>query len=182
MIVHKDFVLFGTPQSVLNSVSNNIPTLLLASFFGAATSGLFWLAYRLLMLPTLVLTENLRSVLYQRLAELHHKGGDLRPMLWRSSLQLFLLCLPIATVLVVFGPVLFSSRADHRPPEADAVARDRLHDPARRRNLARLSDRQRFGVPRVLFSRWHSRERRARPDHNKCLSPVGGGTTGACFQ
>ena len=109
LAVHKDFVLFGTPQSVLNAVSGNIPTLLLASCFGAATSGLFWLAYRLLMLPSLILTENLRSVLYQRLAELHHGGRDLRPTLWRSSLQLFALCLPVTVVLVLFGPWLFST-------------------------------------------------------------------------
>ena len=109
LAVHKDFVLFGTPQSVLNAVSGNIPTLLLASCFGAATSGLFWLAYRLLMLPSLILTESLRSVLYQRLAELHNEGRDLRPALWRNSLQLFVLCLPVVVILGLFGPLLFST-------------------------------------------------------------------------
>jgi lipopolysaccharide exporter len=104
---HKDFVVYGTPQSVLNAVSGNIPTILLATFFGAATSGLFWLAYRLLMLPSLILTESLRSVLYQRLAEHHHAGRDLRMTLQQSSLRLFAVCLPIAAILVVFGPMLF---------------------------------------------------------------------------
>ncbi len=104
---HKDFVVYGTPQSVLNAVSGNIPTFMLATLFGAATSGLFWLAYRLLMLPSLILTESLRSVLYQRLAEHQHAGRDLRATLEQSSLRLLALCFPVAAILVVFGPMLF---------------------------------------------------------------------------
>ena len=105
--VHRQFALYGAPQSVLNAFSGNIPTLLLASLFGTVESGLFWLAYRMLMLPSLILTESLRSILYQRLAEIHHQGGDLLPTLRRSSILLFLACAPVAAVLAVFGPMLF---------------------------------------------------------------------------
>ncbi len=107
VVAHRQFALYGAPQSVLNAFSGNIPTVLLASLFGTAESGLFWLAYRMLMLPSLILTESLRSILYQRLAELHHQGGDLLPTLRRSSVLLFLACVPVALVLVLVGPMLF---------------------------------------------------------------------------
>ncbi len=104
---HRQFAIYGAPQSVLNAFSGNIPTLLLATLFGTVQSGLFWLAYRILMLPSLILSESLRSILYQRLAELHHQGSDLRPMMQRSSLFLLLASAPIALGLMAFGPILF---------------------------------------------------------------------------
>ena len=71
---YSHFAIYGAPQSVLNSLSGNVPTLLLTGFFGANETGLFWLAYRMLILPNQVLVESMRSVLFQRLNEVHLSG------------------------------------------------------------------------------------------------------------
>ena len=104
---HRDFALYSAPQSVLNSLSSNIPTLLLAALFSPVESGLFWLAFRILMLPSLILVESLRSVLYQRLSEIHNRGESMRALVRRSAWQLAALCLPVVIVLALIGPDLF---------------------------------------------------------------------------
>jgi lipopolysaccharide exporter len=105
---YSHFAIYGAPQSVLNSLSGNVPTLLLTGFFGANETGLFWLAYRMLILPNQVLVESMRSVLFQKLNEVHLSGQSMQPMMRKAALQLTMLCGPIAVVLLVAGPILFA--------------------------------------------------------------------------
>jgi lipopolysaccharide exporter len=105
---YSHFAIYGAPQSVLNSLSGNVPTLLLTGFFGANETGLFWLAYRMLILPNQVLVESMRSVLFQRLNEVHLSGESMQPMMRKAALQLAMLCGPIALILLAFGPALFA--------------------------------------------------------------------------
>jgi O-antigen/teichoic acid export membrane protein len=105
---YSHFAIYGAPQSVLNSLSGNVPTLLLTGFFGANETGLFWLAYRILILPNQVLVESMRSVLFQKLNEVHLSGESMQPLMRKAALQLAMLCGPIALVLLAFGPYLFA--------------------------------------------------------------------------
>ena len=105
---YSHFAIYGAPQAMLNSLSGNVPTLLLTAYFGANETGLFWLAYRMLILPNLVLVESMRSVLFQKLNEVHLSGESMQPLMRKAALQLAMLCGPIALILLVFGPNLFA--------------------------------------------------------------------------
>ncbi len=104
---HRGFALFGAPQVLLRLLSTSLPALLLPLFSGPAQAGLFWLAYRMLVLPQQVLTESLRPVFFRRAAALHASGGDVRGSALRLAGLLGALCLPVVAVLALAGPALF---------------------------------------------------------------------------
>ncbi len=105
---HRGFAQYGAPQTLLRLLSTNGPALLLPLLFGPAQSGLFWLAYRMLVLPQLVLVESTRSVFFRRSASLHEQGGDLRREMLAATGLIGLACLPAAALLIGCGPALFS--------------------------------------------------------------------------
>ncbi len=109
LLRHRGFALFGAPQVLLRLLSTSLPAMLLPLFFGAAQAGLFWLAYRMLVLPQQVLTESLRPVFFRRAAALHASGGDVRGAALRLAAGLGALCLPVVAGLVLAGPALFGA-------------------------------------------------------------------------
>ncbi len=107
LLRHRGFALFGAPQVLLRLLSTSLPALLLPLFSGPAQAGLFWLAYRMLVLPQQVLTESLRPVFFRRAAALAASGGDVRGAALRLAGLLGVLCLPVVAVLALAGPALF---------------------------------------------------------------------------
>ena len=105
---HRNFALYGAPQTLGHLLSVNMPAILLPLCCGAEQSGLFWLAWRMLVLPNQVLVESLRTVLFRRVAALHREGGDLRGATRRAAWRLGLLCLPVVLLLLAAGPALFT--------------------------------------------------------------------------
>ncbi len=105
---HRGFALYGAPQVLLRLLATSLPAMLLPLFYGTAQAGLFWLAYRMLILPQQVLTESLRPVFFRRAAALHAAGEDTRHAALRLAALLGALCLPVAAVLMLAGPALFA--------------------------------------------------------------------------
>ncbi len=105
---HRGFALYGAPQVLLRLLATSLPAMLLPMFYGTAQAGLFWLAYRMLILPQQVLTESLRPVFFRRAATLHAAGEDARRAALRLAALLGALCLPVAAVLMLAGPALFA--------------------------------------------------------------------------
>ena len=105
---HRGFALYGAPQVLLRLLATSLPALLLPLFYGAAQAGLFWLAYRMLILPQQVLTESLRPVFFRRAAAMHAAGEDARRAALRLAALLGALCLPVAAGLMLSGPALFA--------------------------------------------------------------------------
>ncbi len=104
---HLAFAVYGAPQALLRLVNTSLPVLLLPLLFGPAAAGLFWMAYRLLILPQQVLVEALRPVFFREAARLHAAGGDLQRASLRMAGLIGCLCLPVVLVLVLTGPWLF---------------------------------------------------------------------------
>ncbi|WP_237152321.1 oligosaccharide flippase family protein [Oryzibacter oryziterrae] len=104
---HPTLPRYGAPQTFVSGVATNIPTYLLTYLFGPTEAGWFWMSYRLLVLPNVVLIENIRSVLFQRMATLKNNGQSLRPITFKASLALLVACLLITAFLFAFGETLF---------------------------------------------------------------------------
>jgi O-antigen/teichoic acid export membrane protein len=104
---HKDFALYSTPQNVLNAVSQGAPVILLIHYFGAAIGGLYAFAFRVLQLPMNFVLASLRQVLFQRLSEVQHHGGDLKGLFVETTTMLFALSLIPAGVGFILAPWLF---------------------------------------------------------------------------
>lgn len=105
---YRDFPLYAAPQNLLNAVSQGIPVLLLATFYGAGAAGYYALAVRVLRAPMLFILSPLRQVLLQKVAEVHNSGGDLRRLFVIATSALLGGALVPCTLLLFFAPTLFS--------------------------------------------------------------------------
>jgi O-antigen/teichoic acid export membrane protein len=104
---HRSFALYGAPQAVINTFSTSIPMLLLAGLFGQKEVGLFWLAFRMLMLPSQIIAESIRAVLYKRLTSLLHQGSPIVKTYIAATLGLVAISAPIALIIVIAAPSVF---------------------------------------------------------------------------
>jgi len=105
---YQAFPKFGAPQTIGRLLSVNIPALLLPLLYGPTQVGLFWLAYRMLILPSLILNESVRSVFFRRASEHHRAGGDLRSMVWKATFIMAVTSVPVVIVLALVGQDLFA--------------------------------------------------------------------------
>lgn len=122
-VEHHDFALYSAPQSLINQLTASLPVLLLASLYGAAQAGFFWLAYRMLMLPSLVIAESVRGVFYRRTVTLQKEGKDLTHEMRRTCLYLGAMVVPVVIVLLAAGPTIFELAFGERWAIAGEYAR-----------------------------------------------------------
>lgn len=104
---HRDFPLYRTPQELLNTCSQSLPALMLATYFGPANVGFFSIASGVLALPAGVIGASVMQVFYPRINEAIHCREDARGLIVRATLGLaFSGALPFVVVIAA-GPMLF---------------------------------------------------------------------------
>lgn len=104
---YRDFPLLRAPQLFINAVSQGLPILLIASFFGASTAGQYGMAWSLLLAPVALVGKAVSSVFYPRItAALRRGDGTARSLLSAATLGMALSgAVPYGIVLVA-GPWL----------------------------------------------------------------------------
>ena len=65
---YKKFPLYAQPRALVNTLSSNLPILLLTPAFGLSDAGLFGMAMTLAVRPLSMLTNSVYQVLFQRTA------------------------------------------------------------------------------------------------------------------
>jgi O-antigen/teichoic acid export membrane protein len=104
---HYDFPVYRTPQVFINAVSQSLPVLMLAAFFGPATAGFYTICRRVLGMPSQLIGQAVGNVFYPRITEAAHKGENLTRLLIKATLGLAAIGLFPFGIIVVFGPWLF---------------------------------------------------------------------------
>jgi len=107
-IQYSNFPLYSSTQNLLNAISQNIPVLLLAKFFGPIVVGYYALGVRVLQIPMDLILTSLRQVLFQRVSEVYNAEGDTYTLFKRTTLGLLILTIIPALVIIVYAPFLFS--------------------------------------------------------------------------
>jgi len=120
---YRAFALYGAPQNLLNSLSQSIPSFMLASFFGPSVVGLYAMAVRVLQLPASYLTQSLRQVYYQRAADIAARGEDGYPFYRKTTRTLIAVVAGPVIVVFVLAPWLFGVILGERWSEAGDYAR-----------------------------------------------------------
>lgn len=100
------FPLYSTPQVLLNSFSQNVPILIMDSFFGTTVIGLYWFAIRIIKMPIYAIAESIRQTFYQKASNLS-SNSDLLILYIKTTKYLFLLGLPFVVVGIIIFPSLF---------------------------------------------------------------------------
>lgn len=103
----RSFVVFGTPQALVNALNQSLPALVMTLEFSASVAGFYLMAHRLIAAPIGLLGRSVRQVIYPRLARAVDEGTGL-PLAVRATLRMAALALPAALVVFFSGPALFA--------------------------------------------------------------------------
>lgn len=107
-LLHRDFPLFRAPQMLINAVSQHLPTLILAVYFGPAAAGFFALCRQAMSIPTNLIGKSVADVYYPRISRAIHDGEPVAAMLIKATAALALVGLVPFSLVVAFGPWLFA--------------------------------------------------------------------------
>jgi O-antigen/teichoic acid export membrane protein len=104
---YKKFPVYTSWATLINSLSQNIPALLLAVFFLPATAGYYAIATRVLTVPSILIGNSVRQVYYQQASSLYNEGKSIFKLYKKVTTQLGLLAIIPTGVLILFGKPLF---------------------------------------------------------------------------
>lgn len=104
---YRDFPIYRAPQMLINSVSQNLPTLVLAAYFGVTMAGFYAICRQTLSMPTHLIGKSVADVYYPKLSVAIQDERPITGMLSKAFIGLAAVGLvPFATVFF-FGPWLF---------------------------------------------------------------------------
>ncbi len=104
---HYDFPVYRAPQVLINAVSQSLPILMLAAFFGPASAGFYTLCRKLLGMPSTLIGSSVKDVFYPRIAEAAHRGEYLTRLIVKATLSIAAVGVVPFGLVFVFGPWLF---------------------------------------------------------------------------
>jgi len=102
-----DFPVYRAPQTLINAVSQSLPVLMLAAFFGPTSAGFYALCLRVLRIPGQLIATSVSQVFYPRIAEAEHKGENLTRLIVKTTAVLALVGFIPLVPVVAIGPWLF---------------------------------------------------------------------------
>ncbi|GGA36324.1 lipopolysaccharide biosynthesis protein [Pelagibacterium lentulum] len=103
-----DFLFYRSPQILLNSISQSIPILTLASFFDIMAAGYFTMAATILAIPVTLVGKAVSDVIYPGLAEKDRSGQQIYPLVRTYTIRLFGLGIVPFGAVIIWGEPLFS--------------------------------------------------------------------------
>ena len=119
---YKKFPLIHAWSGLLNTVSQEIPTILVVFYFGVATGGLYSLAKRLVSMPGNLVSAAAGQVFYQRAALAKTTTGDLAWLVENFADRLAAIGLLPMLIVVMTGPDLFRFVLGQRWADAGVYA------------------------------------------------------------
>lgn len=105
---YRDFPYYRAPQTFINALSQSLPVLMLASFFGPASAGFYAIGRTVLGMPSMLVGKAVADVFYPTIAEIANRGEDLHRPLFKATLALAVVGIIPYGVVFLFGPLLFS--------------------------------------------------------------------------
>jgi O-antigen/teichoic acid export membrane protein len=100
------FPLYSAPGVLLDSLSLQMPVMLISRYFDAATVGFFGLTFRVISAPMLLLSGALSQVLLQKIAT--SGSSEVYDFVLHMLRKLILVSLPIVVVVFLYGEEIFS--------------------------------------------------------------------------
>lgn len=106
---YKNFALYSAPSNYVYTAGNNLPVVLLVSFFGTSAAGLFGLANSITSLPMSLIGNSVSQVFYSEAAKIGKDNPDkIKSIAQKLIKQIALIALIPFVILLLFGPWLFS--------------------------------------------------------------------------
>lgn len=107
LIRYKEFPIYSSWSSILNTTAAMLPLLLLGYFFNPAVVGFYALAQKVLSMPMGVIGNSIAQVFYPRAMEAN-RTGDLDRLVMRAFRVLISISLVPIILLIIVAPILFN--------------------------------------------------------------------------
>lgn len=104
---YRDFALYRSPQVLVNAISQSLPVLILASFFGPAAAGFFSLGRSVLLAPVSLIGGSIGNVFFPNIVEIINRGENPIRFLNKATIATFLVGLIPFAFIMFFGPYIF---------------------------------------------------------------------------
>jgi len=104
---YKKFPLYTSWTSLVSSISQNIPAILLAFLYSPATAGFYAVATRVLTVPSVLIGDSVRQVYYQKASALNNQGESIINIFRKSTLYLSLIAITPIGIIIIWGEPLF---------------------------------------------------------------------------
>src|SRR5699024_11149040 len=105
---YQDFPLYRMPETFLNSLSQALPVLMLASLFSPVAAGSHTHGRTALQLSPRLIRKAVADVLYARITEAINNQENPNKLITKATYSLLFICVIPFGVVVLFGPQLFS--------------------------------------------------------------------------
>ncbi|WP_176817119.1 lipopolysaccharide biosynthesis protein [Franzmannia pantelleriensis] len=104
---YRHLAFYRTPQEMLSASSQSLPVVFIASMFGPAAAGFYALGNMVLMMPSSLVGNSVKEVVYPKMAEKMNENLSVTGLLVKATLSLMLIGLFPLTIIVLSGPWLF---------------------------------------------------------------------------
>ncbi|WP_456376730.1 lipopolysaccharide biosynthesis protein [Lutibacter sp.] len=104
---HYRFPKYTAPQTLLNTLSQQAPIYILGYFYGLEVVGAYWMAMRIIQLPTLLVGNSVRQVYFQKAAEVSLNKEETIKLFNSTTYTLIKLTIIPTILIFFFGKQLF---------------------------------------------------------------------------
>lgn len=105
---YSDFAIYRTPQVFINALSQSLPVLLLAAFFGPMSAGFYTLGKVVMGIPSSLIGKSVADVFYPKITEASHAQKSLLPILKKATFAMAVVGFIPFAVVGFYGPEMFS--------------------------------------------------------------------------
>ena len=92
---YKDIPLFNTVISITNSLSNELPVILISNYFGLGAAGIYGLASKFMKAPVGAFQQSVYQVFYNRASAIYNQDGNLYELVLKTTKNLLMLSLAL---------------------------------------------------------------------------------------
>ncbi len=108
MVKYSNFPKFQSFSVLINSLSQNLPVILLTFYYQPEIAGFYSLTYRALNTPVRLIGGSVRQVYYQKASKIYSYNQSIKAIFLKSTLSLAKVSIIPYIILVVFAPTVFT--------------------------------------------------------------------------
>ena len=104
---YQDFPKHNAPAALSGTAASELPLILLPKLFGLAMGGYFFLAHKMIAIPSALIGKSISEVFFQEMSVKKNMRFKCWPFFIKTVKHLLFIALPISFFIVLFGPYLF---------------------------------------------------------------------------
>lgn len=108
MVKYSNFPKFQSFSVLINSLSQNLPILLLTYFYQPEIAGFYSLTHRALNTPVRLIGGSVRQVYFQGAAKIYSNNQSIKTIFLKSTLGLAKISIVPYIILILFAPAIFA--------------------------------------------------------------------------